>query len=154
MSFQYMPLYTGEYLRATRHLTPEEHGIYLLLLMHCWDLKEPVPLDERKQCGIVNARSGGEIESLRRVLREFFVRMDDGWYNKRIKKEIERFETISTSRSTAGAKGAKSRWQMPSTCHSLSLSLEPNPNPNPTPNTSREPKAPSGSKSRPTLDEL
>ena len=106
MSFAYMPLYTGDFLRATRHLSPEEVGIYLLLLMHSWDSKGPVPLDERKQCGLVNARSGGEIESLRRVLAEYFVAMDDGWYNKRIFEEIERWNAISFKR--AGA--AKARW--------------------------------------------
>jgi hypothetical protein len=30
MSFAYLPLYTGDYIRDTRHLTPLRHGIYLL----------------------------------------------------------------------------------------------------------------------------
>lgn len=109
MSFKFMPLYTGDYLRDTRHLTPEENGIYMSLLMHCWDQKGPVPLDERKQCGIVNARGGGEIESLRRVLSEFFTRAEDGWYNKRIGEEIARAEVISHQNSEAGQKSAKKR---------------------------------------------
>lgn len=109
MSFQYLALYTGDYLRDTRHLTPEEHGVYLLLLMHCWDQKGPVPLDERRQCGLINARSGGEIESLRRVLGEFFTRMEDGWYNKRMQLEVERSEAISRARSDAGRAGYEAR---------------------------------------------
>src|SRR5574343_824566 len=104
-----MPVYTGDYHRDTRHLTPEEHGIYFLLLMHCWDQKGPVPLDERRQCGLVNARSGGEIESLRRVLQEFFVRMEDGWYNKRMQQEVARAEAISVKREDAGRRGANVR---------------------------------------------
>jgi uncharacterized protein YdaU (DUF1376 family) len=106
MSFAYLPLYTGDYIRATRHLSPDEHGCYILLLIHCWDSCGPVPLDERRQQAIVNARGGGEIEALRSVLCEFFIRMDDGWYNKRLMEEIERWNAISSKR--AGA--ARIRW--------------------------------------------
>jgi uncharacterized phage protein (TIGR02220 family) len=115
MSFAYLALYTGDYLRDTRHLSCSEHGIYLLLLMHCWDSRGPVPLDERKQCGICGARSGDEIEALRRVLNEFFVQMDDGWYNSRMQREVERSQAISAARSDAGFKGyqAKAK-QLPS----------------------------------------
>lgn len=109
MSFAYLPLYTGDYLRDTQHLSCSEHGIYLKLLMHCWDQKGPVPLDERKQAGICNARSGDEIEALRRVRLEFFVMMDDGWYNQRMQQEIERAENISGERSKAGRKGYQAR---------------------------------------------
>jgi uncharacterized phage protein (TIGR02220 family) len=109
VSFAYLALFTGDYLRDTRHLTPEEHGCYLLLLMHCWDQKGPAPLDERKQCGIVNARSGGEIESLRRIREEFFVRMDDGWYNKRMTEEVAKSEALSKAFRKAGLKSAAVR---------------------------------------------
>lgn len=111
MSFAYLALFTGDYLRDTRHLTPEEHGCYLLLLMYCWDQKGPVPLDERKQAGIVNARSGGELESLRRILGEFFVKMEDGWYNPRMEKEVEKVSQLSRLWSEAGKRGAVIRHQ-------------------------------------------
>jgi uncharacterized protein YdaU (DUF1376 family) len=107
VSFAFMPFYTGDYQRDTRHLTPEEHGIYILLLVYCWDQKAPIPLDERRQCGIVNARSGGEIESLRRVLSEFFIRLDDGWYNKRMSEEIAKAEHISSDRRRGGLEKAR-----------------------------------------------
>lgn len=106
MSFQYFPLYTGDYLRDTRHLSPCEHGIYLLLLMHCWDQKGPAPLDERKMLGICNARSSDEIAALRRVIEEFFVRMDDGYYNKRMSAEVRKAEVITAQKRSAADK----RW--------------------------------------------
>ena len=109
MSFAFLALYTGDYVKKTRHLTPEEHGIYLLLLIHSWDTKGPAPLDERKLCAIVNARSGGEIESLRRVLAEYFVRAEDGWYNERMQSEIADAEFMSKRRSEAGKLGAQAR---------------------------------------------
>jgi len=115
MSFAYLPLYTGDYLRDTQHLSCSEHGIYLKFLMHCWDQKGPIPLDERKQQGICNARSGDEIEAMRRIRTEFFVQMDDGFYNMRMQREVEKAENISGARSEAGRKGylAKAK-QLPS----------------------------------------
>lgn len=80
-----------------------------MLLMHCWDSKGPVPLDERKIYGISNARSGDEIEALRRVLQEFFVKMEDGWYNTRMQREVERSENISSARSIAGKLGYQAK---------------------------------------------
>lgn len=109
MSFSYFPFYTGDYLRDTRHLTPEEHGIYMLLLFYCWDQKGPAPLDERKLSGITNARSGGEIESMRRVLAEFFTRMDDGYYNKRVAEELIRVEAAYQAAVERGKKSAEVR---------------------------------------------
>jgi uncharacterized protein YdaU (DUF1376 family) len=118
MSFSYLALYTGDYLRDTRHLTPLKHGVYLLLLMHCWDSRGPAPLDEQECAGIANCRSSDEVDALRYVLERYFVRMDDGWYNKRIQKEIERSCAISNARSNAGklgyqakAKQLPSNWQ-------------------------------------------
>lgn len=101
MSFAFLPLYTGDYRRDTQHLTPARHGIYLLLLMHCWDTKGPAPLDEDELCGITNCRSDDEVASLRYVLQRYFTCMADGWYNQRMQREIERSEQISGKRSAA-----------------------------------------------------
>lgn len=105
MSFAFLPLYTGDYRRDTAHLDCAEHGIYLLFLMHCWDQKGPLPIDERKLLGICGARSGSEIEAMRRVLVEFFVRMEDGWYNTRMQREVEAADAVSRARSVAGKRG-------------------------------------------------
>lgn len=83
-----MPLYTGDWIRDTLHLSPSEQGIYFRLVMHCWDQQGPAPLDERRLCGIVNARSGDEIEALRRVLAEYFVRTDDGYFNTKVERVL------------------------------------------------------------------
>ncbi|MDE1906040.1 MAG: YdaU family protein [Rhodospirillales bacterium] len=151
MSFASMPIYTGDYLRDTRHLTPAKHGIYLLLLMYCWDQKAPVPLDEQEAAGLANCRSADEVESLRYVLNRFFVRLDDGWYNKRIQEEIERYAAISSKRAGAARDGAAARAALrkmmdSSNCsanaHQLpSKSTTPSPSPSPSPSLSQTPKA-------------
>ncbi len=109
MSFAYLALYTGDYLRDTRHLTPLKHGVYLLLLMHCWDSRGPVPLDEQECAGIANCRSADEIDALRYILAKYFTKMDDGHYNRRIQLEIERANAISNARSGAGKKGYEAK---------------------------------------------
>ena len=147
MSFSYLPLYTGDYLRDTRHLSMCEHGAYLLALTHCWDSKGPMPLDERKQFAIVCARSTDEMEAWRRVRNEFFVLMEDGWYQPRMAREIERCEAISAARSGAGRVGANARMQalrerqanakqMPSNCLASAEHVTLSPSPSPVVNTS------------------
>ena len=109
MSFAFMPVYTGDYLRDTRHLTPLRHGIYFLLLMHCWDQKGPLPLDEQECAGIANCRSADEVDALRYVLSRFFVRMEDGHYNKRMTEEVARAEEKSQAYREAGLRSAEVR---------------------------------------------
>lgn len=128
MSFAYLTLYTGDYLRDTRHLSCAEHGIYLLLLMHCWDSRGPVPLDERKQAGICGARSGDEVEALRRVLSEFFVRMDDGHYNPRMQREVERAKVLSDTRQRAAFARHKGRDASAMQVHSNCTTVDANTN--------------------------
>ncbi len=109
MSFAFLPFYTGDYRRDTQHLSMLEHGAYCLMLMHCWDQKGPLPLDERRIFGICNARSNEEMGAVRHVLGEFFTRMDDGWYNRRMQLEIERAEAVSSKRSDAGKRGYEAK---------------------------------------------
>jgi uncharacterized protein YdaU (DUF1376 family) len=104
-----MPLFTGDYLRDTRHLTPMRHGVYLLALMHCWDSKGPLPLDEQEQAGICNCRSSDEVEALRYVVSRYFVKMDDGHYNKRIAEEVARAELWGQKSRAGGLNSAQAR---------------------------------------------
>ena len=54
--FPHLPLFTDAYLADTRHLTTEEHGAYLLLMMEAWRRPEcSLPDDDRllaRLCGL------------------------------------------------------------------------------------------------------
>lgn len=109
VSFPYMRLYTGDWVRDTLHLSCAENGIYHRLVMHCWDQQGPAPLDERRLCGIVNARSGDEVEALRRVLAEFFVGNEFGYFHNRVEKELAEARDYSAKQSRSGKASAEAR---------------------------------------------
>jgi uncharacterized protein YdaU (DUF1376 family) len=144
MSFAYMPFYTGDYYRDTRHLSMLQHGAYRQLLDHCWDQKGPLPLDETRCYRICGAVSKEEQDAVRSVIDEFFTRMEDGHYNRRMQLEIEKCNAISGVR--AGA--AHARWAARESIqridaalhdanamqvHSKSNASGPSPSPSPSP---------------------
>lgn len=84
----WMPLWIGAYLADTQHLTRDEHGGYLLLLMAYWRARSALPDDDKRLASIVKA-SSPEWKRLRPTLAEFFT-VDVGlWWHKRVEAEIE-----------------------------------------------------------------
>jgi uncharacterized protein YdaU (DUF1376 family) len=100
MKRPWMPLYVGDYLGDTGHLTTAQHGAYLLLMMHYWR-KGELPDDDRQLSKITKLplRTWGEY---RPVLQDFF---HSGWRHKRIDTELERMVRVSERRAIAGQKG-------------------------------------------------
>ena len=100
MKRPWMPLYVGDYLGDTGHLTTAQHGAYLLLMMHYWR-KGEIPDDDRQLSKITKLplRTWGEY---RPILQDFFY---NGWRHKRIDAELERMVRVSEKRAIAGQKG-------------------------------------------------
>jgi uncharacterized protein YdaU (DUF1376 family) len=95
-----MPLYVGDYLGDTGHLTTAQHGAYLLLMMHYWR-KGELPDDDRQLSKITKLPLKTWCD-YRVVLQAFF---HDGWRHKRIDAELGRMMRISEKRASAGQKG-------------------------------------------------
>lgn len=96
----WMPLYIGDYLGDTGHLTTSQHGAYLLLMMHYWT-KGGLPTDDRQLAAITKLPLRIWMDT-RETLSMFF---QDGWRHKRIDEELEKMATVSAKRSAAGTKG-------------------------------------------------
>lgn len=84
-----MPVYWGDYLADTTHLSTEEHGVYLLLIASYWRRGKPIPDDEAYLCGITRV-SKFRAKIFRKVLLEFFDLSNGEWTHRRIEKEILR----------------------------------------------------------------
>jgi len=95
-----MPLYVGDYLGDTGHLTTAQHGAYLLLMMHYWR-KGELPDDDRQLSKITKLPLKTWCE-YRPTLQDFF---HSGWRHKRIDAELERMLRVSEKRAIAGQKG-------------------------------------------------
>jgi uncharacterized protein YdaU (DUF1376 family) len=98
----WMPLYVGDYLRDTRHLTTLEHGAYLLLIMEYWS-KGRLPTDDK------NLRKICEISPYlwrrhRSVLAALF---GPGWRHERIEQELKKANELRLKRAVYGARGGR-----------------------------------------------
>ena len=102
-----MPLYIGDYLADTAHLTCEQHGAYLLLIMHYWKTGG-LPPDEsslKRICGLQGQGGENKWRSICLAIAPFFEQ--PGWRHKRIEAELQKAEIISTKRKMAGMKGGQ-----------------------------------------------
>jgi uncharacterized protein YdaU (DUF1376 family) len=122
MNRPWMPLYVGDYLGDTGHLTTTQHGAYLLLMMHYWR-KGELPDDDRQLSKIAKLPLRTWCE-YRATLQDFF---HDGWKHKRIDAELERMMRVSAKRAIAGQKGglgsALARMKLENSARSRSLPL-------------------------------
>jgi uncharacterized protein YdaU (DUF1376 family) len=101
-----MPLYVGDYLADTGHLTTTQHGAYLLLLMHYWRKRE-LPDDDKQLAAIAKLPLRIWLE-MRETIQAFFC---EGWRHKRLEAEIAKRQQVASARAIAGQKGG-ARTQM------------------------------------------
>jgi len=100
MSRPWMPMYWGNYVGDTGHLSTLQHGIYLLLIGHYWQ-HGGLPDDDQQLANITRMPLDGWLEH-RRVIQRFF---HSGWKHKRIDVELQRYTVIRAKRAAAGSKG-------------------------------------------------
>lgn len=100
----WMPLYVGDYLADTQHLTTTEHGAYLLLIMHYWE-HGGLPKDEKLLRNITKL-SAHKFQAVAPVVLKFF---DQNLCHARIEKERANAQKMISKRSAAGKAGAAAR---------------------------------------------
>jgi uncharacterized protein YdaU (DUF1376 family) len=87
------------------HLTAQEHGAYLLAIMHYWTTG-PLPDDDKKLAAICRI-DRSEWPSVRDTLAPLFQIEGGQWRHKRIEAELLR----AKEKSEKAARNAKVRWE-------------------------------------------
>ncbi len=127
-----MPLYIGDYLRDTLHLTTTQHGAYLLLLFAYWTTG-PLP-DEDERLAAITKASLSDWKKMRPTMEWFFTIECGTWHQKRADEEIKKASILSTARSNAGKVAAMRRWDNKRIPDALGYAVQthtPSPSPSP-----------------------
>lgn len=96
----WMPLYIGDFLADTSHLGATETGIYMRLIMHCWQ-HGSIPRDDRKLAMIAHCDLR-VWHQFRDTVLQFFDAVDaSSMQQRRVTKELRRSEEISNKRKAA-----------------------------------------------------
>lgn len=103
-----MQLYVADYLGDTRHLTTEQHGAYLLLLMTMWRADGKLPNCDKKLARIVGATASRWAKIKTDVL-EFFDVEESFITNKRLMFELKKASEKSIKRAEAGTRGGEAK---------------------------------------------
>jgi len=98
----WMPLYVGDYLRDTRHLTTIQHGAYLLLIFEYWTKGKLPDTDAGRRR--VTAMTPKQWLSNRSELAAMFT---PDWRHERIERELEKAKELRLKRQVYGAKGGR-----------------------------------------------
>lgn len=104
----FMQLYVGDYLADTQHLTTEQHGAYLLLLMTMWRHGAKLPNDPKKLSRIAGV-SPRRWHMIWPDLEPLFVVDDTEITHNRLKREYKKVTSISEKRSASGKRGGKAK---------------------------------------------
>jgi uncharacterized protein YdaU (DUF1376 family) len=104
-----MPIYIGDLLRDTGHLSPAEFGAYHFLIYSAWNCGGLLPGDPEKLRRIARM-DFTEWESARDTLIAFFQPVEGGFRHKRIDAELVKAKARIERASGAGKSSAAKRW--------------------------------------------
>ena len=107
-SLPYMQLYVSDYLADTAHLTAQQHGAYMLLLMNYWQKGRALEnTDERLQH--VARLTSEEWAANKSILAEFFLVEGDTWTHSRIEEDLAKVREKSVKASANGKRSFNAR---------------------------------------------
>ena len=128
-----MKLYWGDYHKATRHLTRDQHGAYMLLIGEAWRLGGTLPDDDALLAAWAIC-TPAEWATIKSTIMAFFSLRRGKWTHDRVREELASYETISRKRKSAGKAGGlvsagKDSENMEANAKQLPTKPEPEPEP-------------------------
>lgn len=118
----WMPLYIGDYLADTMHLTTEQHGAYILLIMAYWKNGGPLPGTQSALASI--CRLSGDAWSNAQAMLVNFFRIDPAtgeWVHDRIDKELADATGNKERRVSKAKAAAEARWNKDASSNATSM---------------------------------
>ena len=106
---KWIPIYIGDLLADTLHLSRADFGSYLLLIFAYWRRRGPLPDDDDALSEIARV-AVRDWAPVRKVLAEFFQIGGGVWRHKRIDAELETAKRLHVAKSQAGKLGNAVRW--------------------------------------------
>lgn len=106
--YPHLPLFVKDYLVDTTHLSLEQSGAYLHLLMHAWTRGCELRDDDRQLAAFCKLTLK-KWKAIRPALEPFFTIQDGTWSNKRLAQEWQYVREVSEKRAAAGARGGRPR---------------------------------------------
>lgn len=104
----WMPLYVNDYLGDTMHLTTEQHGAYLLLLMSAWKRGGRLPNDDVQLAAICGLTQTAWRRH-RGTILAFFHGEGEHLLHKRVREEVEKAHAKVEASRVNGGKGGRPR---------------------------------------------
>lgn len=139
MSLPSLPLFPGAYFGDTKHLSCEEHGAYLQLLMIAWQAGGAIPDDDAKIARMVSLSLKRWL-SIKPTVMAFWTKNEEGaWVQSRLLKELSWVNSRIEKRRDAGKLGGRPKSlknKEPSKANGSapeSKTKAPTPTPTPTP---------------------
>lgn len=108
MSTAYMQFYVADYLGDTRHLTTEQHGAYILLLMSMWRAGGYLPNDDKKLARLCGC-TGSRWSKIRAEVMDFFSLHGEQITQKRLLSELEIAQEKAIKRAVSGSLGGRAK---------------------------------------------
>lgn len=105
----YYQFHIGDFVTATVHLSPMEELAYRRLLDMYYSSEAPIPLATEWVCR--RLRMDTEVVDL--VLREFFIRTENGWSNSRCEAEINAYRRKADIAKANGKLGGRPKITQP-----------------------------------------
>jgi uncharacterized protein YdaU (DUF1376 family) len=103
-----MQLYVSDYLADTAHLTAQQHGAYMLLLMNYWQRGKALD-NSNERLSHVARLSPEEWADAKPTLEEFFMVEDNVWTHARVEDDLEKIREKSAKASFAGRRSVVAR---------------------------------------------
>ena len=107
-SLPYMQLYVSDYLADTAHLTAQQHGAYMLLLMNYWQRGKALD-NSHERLSHVARLSPEEWADAKPILEEFFIVDGNVWSHARVEDDLAKIREKSAKASFAGKRSSVAR---------------------------------------------